>query len=37
MLELEEQDFYNLVLGGKVFNLEISNNYGAWFIPKATS
>jgi hypothetical protein len=37
MLELEKQDFHNPILGGTVFHLEISNNSGASFIPRATS
>ena len=37
MLEFEEQDFHNPILGKTVFHLEISNNSGASFIPRATS
>jgi hypothetical protein len=37
MLELEKQDFHNPILGGTVFNSEISNNSSAWFVPEATS
>jgi hypothetical protein len=37
MLELEKQDFHNLILGGIVFHLEISNNSSASFVPRATS
>ena len=36
MLELEKQDFHNLILGGTVFHLEIPNNSDAWFVPRAT-
>jgi hypothetical protein len=37
MLELEKQDFHNPILDGTVFNLEISNNSNALFVPRATS
>jgi hypothetical protein len=37
MLELEKQDFHNPILDRTVFHLEISNNTGAWFVPRATS
>jgi hypothetical protein len=37
MLELEKQDFHNPILGYTVFYLEISNNSGSWFVPRAIS